>query len=66
VGVAWQLTLATDSPAQLTLRNVLGQAVWQHTAHSTQMDVPAPSMPGTYLLQVAQDGQVYTHRLLVR
>jgi hypothetical protein len=30
------------------------------------MDVPAPGMPGTYLLQVAQDGQVYTHRLLVR
>jgi hypothetical protein len=66
VGDAWQLTLATDSPAQLTLRNLLGQTVWQHTAQSTQMDVPAPGMPGTYLLQVAQDGQVYTHRLLVR
>ncbi|MBX3102096.1 MAG: T9SS type A sorting domain-containing protein [Bacteroidetes bacterium] len=61
-----QVTLPSDQPANITLRNLLGQVVWQQQSQGSNLDITTPGVPGSYILSVEQDGAIVTRRVLVR
>lgn len=67
-----ELTLTfgeTSGTTQLTLRNALGQLVWQQetiaAAPNSEVKVKLPELAkGLYILQASQNGRIYTSRLM--
>lgn len=64
---AFTVDFAQDAPATVQLFNLVGQQVYSAEVNASNLSVNVSEFnPGVYMLRVAQDGKVYTSKVIVK
>lgn len=59
------ISMPSAAQAHITLNNIAGAQVAAYTSHNSNVQLPAPA-PGVYIVTIAQDNNISTHKIVVR